>query len=254
MADGNKCQRCGRNERAAGYQICEMCLKRQRQTARALSFRRSHRRMLEDARGTGDIERVDKLIQIVLDDMDRLRKERNAAVSDMRKLMRDPSRVCEFCRHGGNGACGVDDDTCEQIAEWKGIADGTGEKVSDMVRADLPGYRERERLKRDQMMRNGLCPRCGGKREDPKRVLCAACREYGKMQKIRHPPTKAENARDAQRHREKRKANREAGLCACGREPTPGYRTCERCRERSRANARSWYRQNIADAKPQDDS
>ena len=29
-------------------------------------------------------------------------------------------------------------------------------------------------------------------------------------------------------------ANRAAGLCACGAEPSPGFKTCERCRERGR--------------------
>ena len=34
------------------------------------------------------------------------------------------------------------------------------------------------------------------------------------------------------------RANRAAGLCPCGAEPTPGYRTCARCRERSRTDRR----------------
>ena len=33
-------------------------------------------------------------------------------------------------------------------------------------------------------------------------------------------------------------ANRAAGLCACGAEPTPGRATCERCRERARLDRR----------------
>ena len=33
-------------------------------------------------------------------------------------------------------------------------------------------------------------------------------------------------------------ANRAAGLCACGAEPDPGYRTCARCRERARFDRR----------------
>ena len=32
----------------------------------------------------------------------------------------------------------------------------------------------------------------------------------------------------------RKSANREAGLCACGSEPSPGFKTCERCRERAK--------------------
>ena len=32
----------------------------------------------------------------------------------------------------------------------------------------------------------------------------------------------------------RKQANREAGLCPCGANPTPGYRTCATCRERGR--------------------
>ena len=32
----------------------------------------------------------------------------------------------------------------------------------------------------------------------------------------------------------RKSANRAAGRCPCGAEPTPGYRTCEACRERGR--------------------
>ena len=36
----------------------------------------------------------------------------------------------------------------------------------------------------------------------------------------------------------RKSANRAAGLCPCGAEPTPGRRTCERCRERAREDRR----------------
>ena len=37
---------------------------------------------------------------------------------------------------------------------------------------------------------------------------------------------------------ERKRANRVAGLCACGAEPTPGWATCERCRKRAREDRR----------------
>ena len=37
-----------------------------------------------------------------------------------------------------------------------------------------------------------------------------------------------------------RRENRAAGLCACGRAPTPGYKTCARCRAKN--NHRDWHR------------
>ena len=37
-----------------------------------------------------------------------------------------------------------------------------------------------------------------------------------------------------------RRENRAAGLCACGRNPTPGYKTCVRCRAKN--NLRDWHR------------
>ena len=36
----------------------------------------------------------------------------------------------------------------------------------------------------------------------------------------------------------RKSANRAAGLCACGAEPSPRRRTCERCRERARSDRR----------------
>ena len=36
----------------------------------------------------------------------------------------------------------------------------------------------------------------------------------------------------------RKRANRAAGRCACGAEPTPGYRTCERCRAVARTAKR----------------
>ena len=36
----------------------------------------------------------------------------------------------------------------------------------------------------------------------------------------------------------RKSANRAAGLCPCGAAPTPGRRTCERCRERAREDRR----------------
>ena len=37
-----------------------------------------------------------------------------------------------------------------------------------------------------------------------------------------------------------RRENRAAGLCACGRAQTPGYKTCARCRTKN--NQRDWHR------------
>ena len=57
--------------------------------------------------------------------------------------------------------------------------------------------------------------------------------EHGERFLCLHHAGRVWNARKA--------ANRAAGLCACGANPTPGFRTCARCREWATAE-RGWQR------------
>ena len=65
---------------------------------------------------------------------------------------------------------------------------------------------------------NNLCTYCGGpKAASDTGNMCAGCVSYIKEWNIR-----------------KRQQLRESGLCSCGKQPEPGYKSCRNCCSRSR--------------------
>jgi hypothetical protein len=67
--------------------------------------------------------------------------------------------------------------------------------------------------------RMGVCPYCGGEREDKDRLLCkACCVRYRRKNKKAYAKQKAI-----------RLENQAKGLCGCGRPRADGHKTCDVC-------------------------
>lgn len=87
---------------------------------------------------------------------------------------------------------------------------------------------EQYRENRMYYLRNGKCPRCGGKRPVVEgRVLCEVCQK-------RHDDS----------YMQRRDAWRMEGLCIrCGRERVEGRMQCERCLERDRQESQIYHKE-----------
>ena len=114
--------------------------------------------------------------------------------------------------------------------------------------------RERHRRRVAERLAAGLCPKCGKCPPGPDRSVCDACAEKGRaagrardarLRVAGRPRRDPDRAREYERERSRRKAERrrEAGLCGkCGRNPVPpGHRACEPCAAKRRAADRIRY-------------
>lgn len=95
----------------------------------------------------------------------------------------------------------------------------------------LDSRRRRTRLYRDRL-RVGLCPHCGGKREDPWIIGCLSCREKIAVQRVIH----FDRGKKALYQRRLLASRRREGMCpTCGQErDESAYKHCSRCREARR--------------------
>lgn len=65
----------------------------------------------------------------------------------------------------------------------------------------------------------GVCPYCGGEREDKERLICKACRDR----------YRSNNQNAYAKRRAIRLENQAKGLCGCGRPKADGRKTCDTC-------------------------
>ena len=89
------------------------------------------------------------------------------------------------------------------------------------------GYKQR----RETWKAEGRCTRCGAERDDPRRKMCAKCRERMRDATRQHP----------EKGKERREKLRERGLCTnCGKMAAePGRSWCKLCHARKREMSRT---------------
>lgn len=99
-------------------------------------------------------------------------------------------------------------------------------KVKEYRLRHLEEHKQSEKDRYQKRKENGLCVRCGNKRENLKFVLCDKCREYNKN-RLENERRK-NGALPKQEYFQIRNENKENGICWFCDEPSiPGKNTCE---------------------------
>lgn len=81
------------------------------------------------------------------------------------------------------------------------------------------------RRRYERRLREGLCPRCGRRRDGPGALTCAACYRLEAAHHARHTPE--QRARWCRAYQQR---NRRQGLCpVCAGQPEEGRVMCRRC-------------------------